>query len=96
MPRLIHRDLWDGNVAVNSETGEPVVFDAACVYAHNEMELAPWREHRRIDRRYIEAYHEFFSEERTDEGCGWEELAVCFVSLVHCLLLFFSLKKERR
>lgn len=35
-PSLIHGDLWHGNVATDAETGEPVIFDAAGFYAHNE------------------------------------------------------------
>jgi protein-ribulosamine 3-kinase len=35
-PSLIHGDLWHGNVAVNKQTGKPVIFDAAGFYAHNE------------------------------------------------------------
>ncbi|KAK7748374.1 hypothetical protein SLS62_008637 [Diatrype stigma] len=36
-PCLVHGDLWDENTGVNIETGEPVVFDASALYAHNEM-----------------------------------------------------------
>ncbi|KAL8765846.1 MAG: hypothetical protein Q9209_007205 [Squamulea sp. 1 TL-2023] len=42
-PSLVHGDLWDGNVAINKSTGEPVVFDASAFYAHNEYELGTWR-----------------------------------------------------
>jgi protein-ribulosamine 3-kinase len=35
-PRLIHGDIWDGNVSTNIETNLPVIFDATCIYAHNE------------------------------------------------------------
>lgn len=45
-PCLIHGDLWDGNVASEVGTDEPVVFDAAVYYAHNEMELGIWRAER--------------------------------------------------
>lgn len=45
-PCLIHGDLWDGNVASEVETGDPVVFDGAVYYAHNEMELGIWRAER--------------------------------------------------
>ncbi|KAI0115524.1 Fructosamine kinase-domain-containing protein [Nemania sp. FL0031] len=41
-PSLIHGDLWEGNVTVNA-SGEPVLYDAGSYYAHNEMELGPWR-----------------------------------------------------
>ncbi|KAI0023784.1 Fructosamine kinase-domain-containing protein [Xylariomycetidae sp. FL0641] len=45
-PVLIHGDLWDGNVANDSETGDPWIFDCAAYYAHNEMELGIWRAKR--------------------------------------------------
>ncbi|KAL8642823.1 MAG: hypothetical protein Q9228_000519 [Teloschistes exilis] len=35
-PRLIHGDIWDGNTSTNIKTSLPVVFDATCIYAHNE------------------------------------------------------------
>ena len=42
-PRLIHGDLWERNVGIDMETGETVVFDPGCTYAHNEMEFGTWR-----------------------------------------------------
>lgn len=42
-PSLIHGDLWAGNVGTSVETGEPVVYDASCSYAHHEYELGMWR-----------------------------------------------------
>ncbi|KAL9042001.1 MAG: hypothetical protein Q9214_003918, partial [Letrouitia sp. 1 TL-2023] len=42
-PSLVHGDLWHGNAATNHETGNPVAFDAAAFYAHNEYELGTWR-----------------------------------------------------
>lgn len=35
-PRLLHGDIWDGNTSSNAETEIPVIFDATCLYAHNE------------------------------------------------------------
>jgi len=35
---LIHGDLWHANTGVDLDTGLPVVFDAACFYAHNECQ----------------------------------------------------------
>lgn len=35
-PRLIHGDIWDGNVATRAADDSPVIFDASCIYAHNE------------------------------------------------------------
>lgn len=36
VPRLIHGDLYSGNVSVNVATGAPILYDATCLYAHNE------------------------------------------------------------
>ncbi|KAI1311522.1 hypothetical protein F5Y03DRAFT_391609 [Xylaria venustula] len=40
---LVHGDLWERNVGIDIETGEAVVFDPGCTYAHNEMEFGTWR-----------------------------------------------------
>ena len=42
-PALVHGDLWERNIGIDMETGETVVFDAGCTYAHNEMEFGTWR-----------------------------------------------------
>lgn len=56
-PCLVHGDLWDENTATNRATGEPVVFDASCLYAHNEYELATWsRRGARFGPMYFEQY----------------------------------------
>lgn len=44
MPRLVHGDCWDGNATMDERTGLPVIFDAACFYAHNEC-ASEWRNH---------------------------------------------------
>ncbi|KAI4164977.1 MAG: hypothetical protein LQ342_001253 [Letrouitia transgressa] len=38
-PRLIHGDIWDGNTSTNVATNSPVIYDATCIYAHNECTL---------------------------------------------------------
>lgn len=35
-PRLIHGDVWDGNTSTDVATNLPVIYDATCIYAHNE------------------------------------------------------------
>jgi len=42
-PALVHGDLWEQNVGIDMETGEIIVFDPGCTYAHNEMEFGTWR-----------------------------------------------------
>ncbi|KAM3428302.1 hypothetical protein MY4824_008913 [Beauveria thailandica] len=47
-PALVHGDLWFGNCSTNLDTDEPVIFDAAAFYAHNEYELGNWRPARNL------------------------------------------------
>ena len=35
-PRLVHGDLYSGNVSVDAATSGPILYDATCLYAHNE------------------------------------------------------------
>jgi protein-ribulosamine 3-kinase len=44
-PCLIHGDLWEGNTGTSYEDGKIRVYDAAALYAHNEMEIGDWRCH---------------------------------------------------
>jgi protein-ribulosamine 3-kinase len=38
-PSLCHGDLWDGNVQMDIDTQQPIIFDAVCFYGHNEADL---------------------------------------------------------
>ncbi|RYP45002.1 hypothetical protein DL768_008589 [Monosporascus sp. mg162] len=38
-PTLCHGDLWDGNIQIDVETKQPILFDSCCFYGHNEMDL---------------------------------------------------------
>jgi len=38
-PVLVHGDLWIGNMAVQAETGDPLVFDASAFWGHNECKF---------------------------------------------------------
>ncbi|KAK8040705.1 Fructosamine/Ketosamine-3-kinase [Apiospora marii] len=35
-PALLHGDIWYGNLATNANTGEPIYFDPAVFWGHNE------------------------------------------------------------
>lgn len=35
--------FWEENSGTNLASDQPVVFDAAVMYAHNEFELGMWR-----------------------------------------------------
>ncbi|KAB5545926.1 Fructosamine/Ketosamine-3-kinase, partial [Coniochaeta sp. 2T2.1] len=38
-PCLVHGDLWEENVGTSVNTGEPLVYDASCSYAHHDIYL---------------------------------------------------------
>ena len=42
-PCIIHGDLWEGNMGINKDTSNSLLFDAGSYFAHNEMELGHWR-----------------------------------------------------
>lgn len=35
-PTLCHGDLWDGNVQIDVNTKQPIIFDSCAFYGHNE------------------------------------------------------------
>ncbi|KAK1764023.1 hypothetical protein QBC33DRAFT_548568 [Phialemonium atrogriseum] len=45
-PSLCHGDLWDGNIQIDAETQQPVLFDPCPFYGHNEMDLQCMRSDR--------------------------------------------------
>jgi protein-ribulosamine 3-kinase len=38
-PSLVHGDLWCGNAATDGETDQPLIYDPASFYAHNECKF---------------------------------------------------------
>lgn len=38
-PSLVHGDLWYANAGLDVDSGQPLVFDACCFFAHNECEF---------------------------------------------------------
>ncbi|KAJ2756923.1 hypothetical protein GGI19_000445 [Coemansia pectinata] len=56
VPSMIHGDLWSGNCATD-ENGEPVVYDPAVYWGHNESELGIMRLFGRFSDELYEAYH---------------------------------------
>jgi len=57
-PVLLHGGLWSGNAGTDTTTGEPVIFDASCVYGHNEADLATPRLFEGMPKSFFEAYHD--------------------------------------
>jgi len=56
-PVLLHGDLWSGNIG-QSEDGDPVVFDPASYYGHNEADLAIARIFGGFPESFFKTYHE--------------------------------------
>lgn len=57
LPCLIHGDLWQENIGVNTKTGDPVLYDPALFYGHNEFEMGMWRtSFVPFDKNYREQY----------------------------------------
>ncbi|CAH0028688.1 unnamed protein product [Clonostachys rhizophaga] len=70
-PVLIHGDLWVGNTAVQAETGEPLLFDSAALWGHNEYELSYMRPAGDDwSREYVEAYRRLIP--RSEPQDDWE------------------------
>lgn len=56
-PRLLHGDLWSGNVAADA-AGQPVMYDPAPYYGHREADLAMTRMFGGFTPGFYQAYHE--------------------------------------
>ncbi|KAF8665432.1 hypothetical protein AX16_000451 [Volvariella volvacea WC 439] len=57
-PVLLHGDLWSGNVGVDS-AGEPIIFDPASLYGHNEADLAIARIFGGFPSTFFTTYHQY-------------------------------------
>lgn len=86
-PCLVHGDLWEGNTTTNLETGEPMVFDAAAFYAHNEYELGIWRrEMVRFGKPFFKQYlRNFPPSEPVEQFDDRNALYVLKFDLDYCL-----------
>ncbi len=56
-PSVLHGDLWGGN-AMAGPNGEPVIFDPATYYGHNEADLAMTELVGRFAAGFYDAYNE--------------------------------------
>ncbi len=61
-PSLLHGDLWNGNVMVDS-LGEPMLIDPAVYVGHHEADLAMSELFGGFPPSFYEAYHEVISRE---------------------------------
>ncbi|KAK7987004.1 hypothetical protein PG988_001992 [Apiospora saccharicola] len=71
-PSLLHGDLWHGNVGIDNETDEPILYDCGSFYGHNECDFSAWRAARyRTNRAHVKAY--FRVAEITDPAEDFED-----------------------
>lgn len=90
-PALLHGDLWSGNFMANTKQ-QAVVFDPAVYYGNREMDLAMSLLFGGFDKRFYEAYNEYFPLEK-----GWEErvdLCNIYPLLVHVNLFGAAYSKR--
>ncbi|KAF8203014.1 Fructosamine/Ketosamine-3-kinase [Pholiota molesta] len=57
-PVILHGDLWSGNAGVDKATGQPVIFDPASYYGHNEVDLSIARIFGGFPDSFFKTYHE--------------------------------------
>lgn len=56
-PVLLHGDLWSGNIATDSSTGEPILFDMSSYYGHNEADFGISQMFSSLTSAFYEKYH---------------------------------------
>ncbi|KAL8643144.1 MAG: hypothetical protein Q9226_008426 [Calogaya cf. arnoldii] len=88
-PRLIHGNIWDGNTSMNVSTDLPVFYDATCIHAHNEMDLAPIRPVRhRMGKEYVKAYFRDFPISPPEEDQDDRNALYCLRWDMNCSTLY--------
>ena len=56
---LVHGDLWSGNIGID-KNGRGVIFDPACWWADNEVDIAMSRLFGGFRKEFYEEYHRIF------------------------------------
>jgi protein-ribulosamine 3-kinase len=69
-PRLIHGELWGGNIGEDKETGEIMFLDLGSFYGHNELDLGMWRRYgtQFLGQAYLDEYKSIFPPSEPQEG----------------------------
>jgi protein-ribulosamine 3-kinase len=72
VPCLIHSDLWLGNIMVDANTDEIVIFDSCAYWGHNESDLGVWRAPRyRLGQPYLREYQKQMGQSAPKED--WDD-----------------------
>lgn len=72
VPCLIHSDLWPGNVMMDANTDEIIIFDSCAYWGHNESDLGSWRAPRyRLGQPYLKEYQKQMGQSAPKED--WDD-----------------------
>ncbi|KAF8167668.1 Fructosamine/Ketosamine-3-kinase [Crassisporium funariophilum] len=58
-PVILHGDLWSGNAGLDESAGQPIVFDPASYYGHNEVDLSIARIFGGFPDSFFTTYHKY-------------------------------------
>ncbi|KAH9905312.1 Fructosamine/Ketosamine-3-kinase [Xylariomycetidae sp. FL2044] len=71
-PCLVHGDLWHPNIGLSKETDEPMIYDPALFYGHNEFEIGMWNTtFVEFGKPYREIYVEYYG--RSEPTAEWDD-----------------------
>lgn len=92
-PSLLHGDLWGGNAGFR-EDGEPVLFDPACYYGHDEADMAFTEMFGGFSKEFYDAY--YLKRPRREGYPRRKELYNLYHLLNHVLLFGGSYEQQAR
>lgn len=89
-PVLLHGDLWSGNIATDTSTGAPILFDMSSYYGHNEADFGISQMFSSLPSAFYNKYHSILpkSEPNHEERMKLYEL---YHHLNHYLMFGVSL-----
>lgn len=95
-PCLIHGDLWDGNIGVDSRTGQPYIFDSSAFWGHNEYEHHIWRGARyKIGKPFRREYFNHFPISQPEDDWDDRNLLYSLLADLHDSILYPKTKAFR-
>ncbi|KIM47772.1 hypothetical protein M413DRAFT_439439, partial [Hebeloma cylindrosporum] len=81
-PVILHGDLWIGNTGLDKATGQPIIFDPASYFGHNEADLSIARIFGGFPESFFSAYHKYLPK---TEPVDQYELRMDLYELFHYL-----------